>query len=218
LNKRLYPDKYSGRYFILTQLRKINEQIVDEIIQYKTDLIDYGCGSAPYRDIYLKKVRRYDNSDFENNVHANIQLNKLGIIPADNSLYDYVLSTQVLEHVENVDLYLNESYRVLKKGGLLILSTHGYWKYHPDPEDYWRWTKVGLIKTLEKAGFKVEKTYGIMGLAASGLQLFQDAISRNKNRVFKSILFRIINFLQHISDNRSFDYNDAAVYLIIAKK
>jgi SAM-dependent methyltransferase len=202
----------------LTQLRRINEQIVEEVIRNKTDLIDYGCGSAPYKDIYLKKVRKYDNSDFENNVHANIHLDKYGVIPVEDNQYDYVLSTQVLEHVENVDLYLNESYRVLKNGGLLILSTHGYWKYHPDPEDYWRWTKVGLIKTLEKAGFKIEETYGIMGLAASGLQLFQDAISRKRNRIFKSILFRIINFLQHISDNRSFQYNDASVYLIIAKK
>jgi hypothetical protein len=48
--------------------------------------------------------------------------------------------------------------------------------YHPDPVDYWRWTCAGLQRAVEEAGFEVERFEGIMGLAATGLQLIQDSL------------------------------------------
>ena len=89
---------------------------------------------------------------------------------------DVVLSTQVLEHVEDPRTYLEECFRVLRPGGQLLLSTHGFMVYHPDPVDYWRWTGAGLRRAVEQAGFRIERFEGIMGLAATGLQFVQDAL------------------------------------------
>ena len=68
---------------------------------------------------------------------------------------DLVVSTQVLEHVPSPRRHLDEAFRVLHADGRLILSTHGYWVYHPDPEDLWRWTGPGLRRALGEAGFTV---------------------------------------------------------------
>ena len=48
--------------------------------------------------------------------------------------------------------------------------------YHPDPDDYWRWTCAGLKHAVGQAGFEIVRFEGIMGLAATGLQLVQDAV------------------------------------------
>jgi SAM-dependent methyltransferase len=84
-----------------------------------------------------------------------------------------VLSTQVLEHAIDPARYLSECCRLLKPGGSLVLSTHGIMYYHPDPEDYWRWTSAGLAKLVEDGGLQVADMRGVMGLAAAALQLLQ---------------------------------------------
>lgn len=43
-------------------------------------------------------------------------------LPLRDESIDVIISQQVIEHVEDVDQYLNEAYRVLKKGGILVIS------------------------------------------------------------------------------------------------
>jgi SAM-dependent methyltransferase len=73
---------------------------------------------------------------------------------------EIVLSTQVLEHVLDPRVYLAGSLRLLRPGGRVIVSTHGYWWYHPDPTDFWRRTGEGLRCQVEEAGFRVLKLEG----------------------------------------------------------
>jgi SAM-dependent methyltransferase len=94
---------------------------------------------------------------------------------------DVVVSTQVLEHVPDPRAYLLECRRILKPGGMLILTTHGYWEYHPQPTDLWRWTGPGLRKLVEASGFRVLDCTGLLGLASSGLHLFQDRSSSSSS-------------------------------------
>lgn len=51
-------------------------------------------------------------------------------IPFSDSSFDYVISSEVLEHVNDKTKALAECYRVLKAGGLFLLSTprSGWWK------------------------------------------------------------------------------------------
>jgi len=69
----------------------------------------------------------------------------------------------VLEHVRDIDTYLQEAGRVLRDDGLMLLSTHGTWLYHPHPTDYRRWTRDGLVRELESRGFDVRETRAVMG-------------------------------------------------------
>ncbi|MEI6150594.1 MAG: methyltransferase domain-containing protein, partial [bacterium] len=77
--------------------------------------------------------------------------------PSDS--YDVVLSTQVLEHVENPAAYLAECRRILKPGGQLFLTTHGMYEEHGCPHDYFRWTSEGLEKLVASSGFQVVESY-----------------------------------------------------------
>lgn len=138
-------------------------------------VLDFGCAEQPYRHFFGDQVD-FVGADLPGNPHANISIAPDGTVPVDDESFDAVLSTQVLEHVADPAVYLAECQRVLRPGGRLLLSTHGMMVYHPDPVDYWRWTGAGLRRTVEAAGFEIVHGEGIMGLAAVGLQFFQDAV------------------------------------------
>lgn len=137
-------------------------------------VLDYGCAEIPYREFFPPQVD-YIAADLPGNPRATLTINADGTVPLADASVDVVLSTQVLEHVADPALYLRECHRVLRPGGRLLLSTHGLMVYHPDPVDYWRWTCAGLRHAVCAAGLDVARFEGIMGLAASGLQLVQDA-------------------------------------------
>lgn len=123
----------------------------------KVTVIDYGCGGSPYHPLFPNAT--YLRADFgeAKNLDFNI---KDGLLPdAANECCDIVLSTQVLEHVEEPSAYIGECFRLLKPGGQLILSTHGMFQEHGCPSDFQRWTVPGLRKILERSGFVVDEIY-----------------------------------------------------------
>lgn len=138
-------------------------------------VLDYGCADTPYRHFFSPTVD-YLAADLPGNPEATVTIRADGTVPIDDASVDVVLSTQVLEHVADPALYLNECQRVLRPGGRMLLSTHGFMVYHPDPVDLWRWTCEGLRRAVTDAGFDVVRFRGIMGLTATGLHLVQTGV------------------------------------------
>ena len=73
-------------------------------------------------------------------------------IPVPDGSYQVVLCTQVLEHADDPAAAIRELRRVTAPGGRVLLSTHGTQIYHPNPDDYWRWTHAGLEKLFRENG------------------------------------------------------------------
>ncbi len=66
-------------------------------------------------------------------------------LPYENDVFDYFLADQVLKHVRKPWEAMKQVYRVLKPGGLLILTSVMYFKMHgPRELDFWRFTPEGL--------------------------------------------------------------------------
>ncbi|UCG54657.1 MAG: class I SAM-dependent methyltransferase, partial [Dehalococcoidia bacterium] len=59
-------------------------------------------------------------------------------MPYDENTFDFVISDQVIEHLEDPMLALNESHRVLKIGGIAIHTTCFLNYIHFCPQDLWR--------------------------------------------------------------------------------
>jgi len=69
-------------------------------------------------------------------------------LPLKNDSVDGIICDNVLEHVENPSLAIQEMYRVLKPGGYLYVSTPFLYPFHGSPSDYQRWTKKGMEHLL----------------------------------------------------------------------
>jgi FkbM family methyltransferase len=73
-------------------------------------------------------------------------------LPLPEDSVDVVFSNQVLEHLRFPWLLPPEIRRVLKPGGLCMVSTVFAYRYHPYPEDYWRFTTAALRLLMDDLG------------------------------------------------------------------
>jgi SAM-dependent methyltransferase len=184
-------------------------------------VLDYGCAELPYRHFFGADID-YVGADLPGNPHATIELASDGTLPVPSESFDAVMSTQVLEHVADPELHLREAHRVLTPGGRMLLSTHGIFVYHPDPDDYWRWTCAGLERAVTEAGFRMTRFEGIIGLVPTGLQLVQDAIYWRLRRAPAKALWALamqtlIATADRFTRQSSRDLN-AQVFALIAEK
>ena len=220
--ERLFPPRMSRTYWVLSELRRAYERMVDYCSREGVQaVVDYGCGNMPYRPLFEAKGIKYRGFDFPTNDKADGALTPEGGLPLESDQCPAVLSSQVLEHVADPNAYLQEARRVLTSGGLLLLSTHGVWKYHPDPLDLWRWTGEGLKKMVADNGFVVQAFEGVVGPAAMGIQLFQDAFAGNIPRVLRRLFLGICQTAMQTLDRRcpaEVKARDAGVYLLRAVK
>jgi SAM-dependent methyltransferase len=205
----------------IRRLRPFLEELSRELNVGKGGrVLDLGAGESPYRDFFPPGVE-YVAADLPGNPGADLELRPDGTVPADEASFDAVVSTQVLEHVSDPALYLAEAHRVLKPGGRLLLSTHGTFIYHPDPEDYWRWTAAGLRMVATDAGFRVIRIEGMLGLLPTGLQLVQDAIYWHLPRLLRAPFAFLMQGLIALGDRLHGDESrrfNAQVYGIVAEK
>src|SRR5262249_34882420 len=76
-------------------------------------------------------------------------------LPFRDASLDGVISTALLEHVENPEAILTQMFRVLRPGGVLYVEGPFLQGYHPDPIDMRRYTKTGLEGKVAEAGLRI---------------------------------------------------------------
>ncbi len=83
-----------------------------------------------------------------------------GRLPVRSHTFDWVLCSELLEHVENPLGVLREAFRVLKVSGSLVITVPFLFRLHTDPIDVARYTSWFWHRQLEEIGFteiRVEK-------------------------------------------------------------
>jgi SAM-dependent methyltransferase len=105
-------------------------------------VLDAGCGDRPYEQLF-RSAREIVGFDVPGNPHADLH-GSIDAIPVEDASFDLVLCVQVLEHVPDPAAAVRELRRVAKPGARVLLSTHGIYPFHPNPDDLWRWTHQGL--------------------------------------------------------------------------
>lgn len=124
--------------------------------EYRGHLYDLGCGETPYKDWLLQHADHYTGVDWGGTLHqlkADIVADLNEPLPIESEVADTVVSFSVMEHLREPRVFLKESYRILKRGGGVVLQVPFMWQVHEAPYDYYRYTQYGLRYLFEKAGF-----------------------------------------------------------------
>ncbi len=161
-------DRYSGTmdYFYLTPGSWSLLQPLMPVFQryVKGAFLDAGAGRLSYRFILEKFCDSYRSIDIDLRGVAVDSVGDIQNLPVKAESFDSLFCTQVLEHVPEPQRAIDESYRVLKKGGVAIFTVPHLAYLHNEPHDYYRYTKHGMKFMLEKSGFAVEEIIPAGGL------------------------------------------------------
>ena len=123
-------------------------------------ILDIGCGGGLISEPMSRlgaNVTGIDASD--KNIHVaklhakknNLKINYLNTVPENLKLqneFDIILNLEVVEHVENLDLYLSSCFSLLKKKGIMFTATinrtlTSYVKAIVGAEYILRWLPIG---------------------------------------------------------------------------
>lgn len=123
-------------------------------------VLDVGCAGGWARTA-LKESCDYMGLDFPATVKG-MYGTRPGVfadgasLPFRRDVFDTVLLLEVLEHVAHPAQVLAEIQRVLKPGGILLLSMPFLYPLHDAPHDYQRFTAPGLARSLGDAGWQID--------------------------------------------------------------
>lgn len=156
-------------------------EFLSSLVQSKQTgiLLDVGCGNSPYGKL-LQNWRRVAMNIDANDANPEIIGDGL-CIPIRDSSVDAVLCTQVIEHVRDPFVLVEEFARITRPGGSIILSAPMHWPLHEEPYDYWRFTEHGFRELIRRANLElveIRPQGGAISVAAIAM-----------NHVFRGPLF-----------------------------
>lgn len=149
---RLYISPlFLARYY---NLRCI-EETVDKY-KFKGKVLDFGCGDKPYKYLF-KYGTDYKGIDFKQYSTNNCFLYSESPdyyfskdyvenfkIPFPDKSFDHLVTFQVLEHHQDPEKMFAEIFRVVKKGGYVLITVPFMGGIHGEPQDFQRFTRYGL--------------------------------------------------------------------------
>ena len=156
---------YFSPYFLIRYylFRDINYFV--KKYKFKGKVLDFGCGQKPYEQLFGDSV--YSGIDFDNyskskdfpdkkpDLYFDEKYSKDFILPFENEIFEHAVSFQVLEHHKKPELMVSEMVRIIKSGGLVLLSCPFIYALHEEPNDFQRLTEYKLAELFEENNCKI---------------------------------------------------------------
>lgn len=148
--------------------RIINQQLKSLKLKKTTSILNIGCGTGGMIplfeqygtvtniDVSIEAVKYCKDLGYKDTIKFNGKR-----LPFSAGVFDVIVATDVLEHIENDSKALKEWYRVLKPGGKLIITVPAYqwlWSEHDESLHHFRrYTASGLHNLVNNNKFTVLK-------------------------------------------------------------
>lgn len=121
-------------------------------------VLDAGCGAQPFRSLLPADVRYIGIDTVEAKDKFGYEIPDTSyfegpVWPVGDGSIDFVLCTEVFEHVADSHAFLAEMFRCLAPNGRVALTVPFSARWHYIPHDYWRFTPKSLHNLFSEAGF-----------------------------------------------------------------
>jgi SAM-dependent methyltransferase len=211
--KEKKPDGFLDIPFNFSQIdryvirRAILHALNEALPMFRGSLLDIGCGAQPYRSMIeiQSKINAYKGLDLEGGRSYPGEKKPDEYwdgnqIPFTDGSFQTIIATEVMEHVDYPDRFLNEVYRVLETGGLFFFTVPFLWNLHEVPNDAYRYTPFRMEKHLAVNGFREIEVRAGGGWHASlammlGLWVKRAPLSISKRRILVRIIKPLMAYL-----------------------
>ena len=179
-------------------------------------ILDIGCGGGLISEPMARlgaKVTGIDASDKNINIaqlhskESGLNINYINASPEklnEVEKYDIILNLEIVEHVENVNLYLNSCYKLLKKNGLMFTATlnrslSSYLKAIIGAEYILRWLPIGthdwnkFIKPEELESYLSKEKFSTVDIAGLNFNPISNKWKKSKNLSVNYIICSLKN-------------------------
>lgn len=157
----------------------------------KGNLLEVGCGVGRGIEALLEATPQYTAIDKNSQLIDQLQhqypkaqflcQNIPPIRGLEAESYDWIVTFQVIEHIENDELFVAELYRLLRKGGKLLITTpNRKLSLTRNPWHVREYTATEL-ETLLKKHFSKVQTLGVQG--NEKIQAYYDANKKAVERI-----------------------------------
>lgn len=133
---RYYKDR-ENKFALGYRLKRRSLEIIKAIIEYKGNeidsLLDIGCADGKMLEIINKKIKinSYFGIDKDidllnlasNKIREHLKIGSAESLEFKEKIFNVIISTAVIEHLDFPEKFLNEAFRVLKNEGILIITT-----------------------------------------------------------------------------------------------
>lgn len=145
-------------------LRSIRAQLLHE--SRRAAILDLGCGEGPYASLLQSLGTTVVGCDRRPRPPYPAICADVIRLPFRDESFDMVFSTQVLEHVPDPKAMLESAWRVLRPGGVLLMTAPQMVALHEAPYDFFRYTQFGVHHLLSQARFRNIEINGMGGFSS----------------------------------------------------
>lgn len=140
------------------------------------EVLEAGCGEGYGADLIAEVARRVVAVDYDAATVAHVRTRyprvqvvagNLAALPLPDASVDVVVNFQVIEHLWDQPQFVAECARVLRPGGLLLMSTPNRITFSPgldtpvNPFHTRELNAVELAELLTDGGFEIDRMYGV---------------------------------------------------------
>ena len=122
------------------------------------------------------------------------------ILPFQTGFFDSIISSEVFEHVVNIEEIMKELNRVLKKGGYMLLTVPFVYPRHCWSNDYRRYTYEGIKHLVSENGFEIIECTSNSGYLKSLFELANIYLYERGQNPVTRVLIGINNICGELSD------------------
>src|SRR5260370_24384525 len=231
IERRAYKPNLPVEEFMVPALERAIRSVLDPLDEGpQLRVLDAGCGGQPFRFVFEAKRNTYvscDASDPLGIVNHLVELDSdLPQSLLDAGPFDFILCSEVLEHVLDWERAFRNLADLLAPNGRLLITTPFVYVLHEQPYEFWRATPHsirGLAERHEMAVVEFESVGGtwdvigtVLGAAAASARARDTSIrARLATRLTKMLASWVFASLrkQTLQKRVAFGNPDLPMYL-----
>lgn len=159
---------YISPYFLIRYYLRRDIRYFTKKYKFEGRILDFGCGQKPYGHLFGNSEyvgtdfrdfsRSRDFPDKKPDFYFDEKYSKDFRLPFGEESFDNSVSFQVLEHHPEPEKMISEMVRVIRKGGLILISSPFIYALHEEPRDYQRLTHHKLKEFFKKNDCEIIET------------------------------------------------------------